>query len=588
VLKRLLSLLFVGLGSAILLFVLLDFSNQLQLVRAEDEVDQIQREIDELAKLKKLSEDATTPLEAEVANLEARIRSAQAGINNANQQATQLAVNIEEREEDLAYHYQLFANRIAESYRRMRSFNPLTLIFASGNATVLSKNLAYQDSAKAQDDRLIRSISGELKQLADDKRELEETQIRLAALQIQLDEQADFFKGEIEEAKAYQQTLGSKIAELREQQQAILNQRQASLNLPTSLGAGPLYCVDDRKTDPGFGSGFAFFTYGIPHRVGLNQYGAYGRAKSGQKYDQILRAYFNFNEYVNKADITIKVNDSNSINSGNVIWSGSLEEYINRIYEVPESWPLDALKAQAIAARSYVLAVTDNGNKSICANQYCQVFKTEPKGGNWENAVKETAGKVMVADGQVIKAWYASTAGGYTFNSGDVWSTSTSYTKRLIDASGDINSFSDLNERAYDKDSPCFYSAQGWRSQYANSAWLKPSEVADIVNSALLAQADQSLGDYLYQTDKPHPYGREVWNEERVKSELSSRNISPFNTVSSINVEADFSNGVTTKIIINGDAGLQSFSGSEFKKVFNLRAPANIQIVGGLFKVEQR
>ncbi len=587
-LKRFLSPLFFALGLIILLFVLLDFTNQLQLVRAEDEVDQIQREIDELANLKKLSEDATTPLETEVANLESRIRSAQAGINNANQQAAQLAVNIEQREEDLAYHYQLFANRIAESYRRMRSFNPLTLIFASGNATVLSKNLAYQDSAKVQDDRLIRPISGELKQLADDKRELEETQVHLAALQIQLDEQADFFKGEIEKAKDYQQTLGSKIAELIEQQQVILNQRQASLNLPTSLGAGPLYCVDDRKTDPGFGSGFAFFTYGIPHRVGLNQYGAYGRAQSGQNYDQILRAYFNFNEYVNKADITIRVNDSNSINNGNVIWSGNLEEYINRIYEVPESWPLDALKAQAIAARSYVLAVTDNGNKSICANQYCQVFKIEPKGGNWESAVKETAGKVMIADGQVIKAWYASTAGGYTFNSEDVWSTTTSFTKRLRDTSGDVNSFSDLNERAYDKDSPCFYSAQGWRSQYANSAWLKPSEVADIVNSALLARADQSLGDYLYQTDKPHPYGGEVWNEERVKSELSSRNISLFNTVSSINVEADFSNGVTTKIIISGDAGTQSFSGADFKKVFNLRAPANIQIVGALFKAEHR
>jgi hypothetical protein len=96
--------------------------------------------------------------------------SAQLGINNAKQQAAQLAINIDQREEDLAYHYQLFVNRIAESYRRMRSFNPLALIFASSNATVLSKNLAYQDSAKAQDDRLIRSISEELKQLADDNK----------------------------------------------------------------------------------------------------------------------------------------------------------------------------------------------------------------------------------------------------------------------------------------------------------------------------------------------------------------------------------------------------------------------------------
>ncbi|AKM80982.1 MAG: Sporulation protein [Candidatus Pacebacteria bacterium GW2011_GWF2_38_9] len=553
-----------------------------------DEIGDIQNEIEKLSKDLEASVNATTPLEKELKSLEARINSAKAGIAKAKNEAAALAVSIGEREEALVYHYQIFSNRVAESYKRGRTFNPLSLFLSSQSANQLTKDLAYQESARAQDDRLIRSLSEEINKLNEDKQKLESDQVRLAALSEQLDEQADFFKGEVVKAKSYQSELSSEIAQLSTKLQQIISGRQASLNLPSSLGAGALVCVDDRKIDPGFGSGFAFFTYGIPHRVGLNQYGAYGRAKAGQTYDQILRAYFNFNEYRDGVSATIKVNDSNAMNKGNIIWTGSLEDYMKRIYEVPGSWPSEALKAQAIAARSYVLALTNNGDSSICANQYCQVFKTDPKGGDWDNAVSDTSGKVMVADGQIIKGWFASTSGGYTFNSGDVWSSSTSYTKRLRDTSGDVNSFSDLNEKSYDKDSPCFYSAQGYRSQHGNSAWLKPSEVADIANVILLARADNSLGDHFCQTDKNNSNCGETWNEEKVKNELSNRGMSYFSNVSSISISADFSIGRTTTVTVNGDGKSENFPGNEFKDWFNLRAPANIQIVGPLFNAENR
>jgi len=572
------------------LIIVVLFFNPFFFVNAEDcdSADSCTVAIEKLSKDLEASKNATTPLEKEVANLEARINSAKAGIAKAKKQAQELATSIEKREGDLTYHYKIFANRVAQSYKRERTFNPLTLFLSSQSANQLTKDLAYQESARAQDDRLIRSLSEEIIKLNEDKKQLESDQARLAALSDQLDKQADFFKGEISKAKTYQSELSGKIAALSAKQQAIVSGRQASLNLPSSLGAGPLACVDDRKIDPGFGTGFAFFTYGIPHRVGLNQYGAYGRAKAGQNYDQILRAYFNFNEYRDGVNATIRVNDSNAMNKGNIIWTGSLEDYMKRIYEVPGSWPPEALKAQAVAARSYVLALTNNGNNSICANQYCQVFKTDPKGGEWEKAVSDTSGKVMIADGQIIKGWFASTSGGYTFNSGDVWSSSTSYTKRLRDTNGDVNSFSDLNEKSYDKDSPCFYSAQGYRSQYNKSAWLKPSEVADIANVILLARADSSLGDHFCQTDKTNSKCGETWNEEKVKNELSSRGISYFSNVSSISISADFSIGRTTTITVNGDGKSENFPGNEFKDWFNLRAPANIQIVGPLFNVEKR
>ena len=158
----------------------------------------------------------------------------------------------------------------------------------------------------------------------------------------------------------------------------------------------------------------------------------------------------------------------------------------------------------------------------------------------------------------------------------------------MRDTEGDVSSFGDLLSKAYDRESPCFYSAQGWRNEYGKSAWLKPSEVADIVNVLILVGIDSSVADHLYQTDKPHPFGGEVWNEEKVKQELRNKNITPFNNVSNVSIGADFGVGKTTNVSISGDGGSKSFSGDEFRNYFNLRAPANIQIVGPLFNIERK
>ena len=57
----------------------------------------------------------------------------------------------------------------------------------------------------------------------------------------------------------------------------------------------------------------------------------------------------------------------------------SLEKYLLGIYEMPESWPMEALKAQVIAARSYALAYTNNGSGEICATESCQVYHQPEK-----------------------------------------------------------------------------------------------------------------------------------------------------------------------------------------------------------------
>lgn len=530
-------------------------------------IEKIQQEIDALKPAQEYNKQELTSLRTELNSLNKQI-------NGVSAQLATVERNINQREEDLAYAQEIFEVKANSHYKFLRLYDPILPFLSSNDASEAFREISFRQRAADEDRKTMEIYAEDLMNLKEDKDSLEKNRTALAAIKRKVDERENFLSGEV--AK-----VASHIASLSSRQQSFIAQKLGSLNLPSSLGAGPLFCTDDRNLNPGFSPAFAFYTYGIPHRVGMNQYGAYGRAKENQLYDEILRAYYNFDGYQEGTNATIRVNNGNGINQGSVIWSGSLEDYVKRIYEVPESWPIEVLKAQAIAARSYVLAVTKNGNDSICANQHCQVFKTDPKGGAWEGAVAGTTGKVMMLGGEIITAWYASTAGGYTFTSAEVWGGGTGWTKNLRDTSSGVGNFGDLNSSSYDKDSPCFYAAQGWRSEYGNSAWLKSEELADIVNTLLLVKRDPSTAEHLYQVDKPNPAGTDTWDAGRVRQELGS---TALNGVNNVSISADFSSGRTTTVNIDG----HSFTGQEFKDRFNLRAPANIQIVGPLFNIERK
>ncbi|OGE25318.1 hypothetical protein A3C26_00620 [Candidatus Daviesbacteria bacterium RIFCSPHIGHO2_02_FULL_39_12] len=544
-----------------------------------DEISDLQGQIDQLNKARQLSVNATKPLEGQLESLQRQLAQIQATIDNLTAGILEKQKNLDLREDKLALQQALLEKRVKAYYIRSYLADPLMVILSSIHSSNIFRELSYRQSVTREDREVIVAITSEVIDLLTEKTKLEKDKGRLAAVQADVDKNASFLGGEIKKAKAYQSDLAGKIAQLSARQQQIIAQRQAGLNLPTSLGAGPLFCTDDRKADPPFRPAFAFFTFGIPHRVGMNQYGALGRAQSGQNHEDILRVYFDNFSFETRPNINISVSGFGSM---------PLETYLLGIYEMPDSWPIEALKAQAVAARSYALSYTGSGSKEICTTQACQVYKGGNKGGNWEQAVKSTEGKTLISDSSPVSAWYSSTDGGYTFTASDIGWGARSFTKRVRDTQGDIGSFSDLFAKAYDKDSPCFYSAQGFRSEYAKSAWLKSEEVADIVNVIMLIKRDGGTSSHLYQPDKPNPEGAENWDIDRVKQELKSRGGAPFNGISSISVSADFSQGLTASVTFSGDAPSQTFNGSDFKNFFNLRAPANIQIVGPLFNIEQK
>lgn len=504
-----------------------------------------------------------------------KLNSIKNQLNTIAQEIVKKEKEVKEGEVALVYQKTLLNERAKSYYKNIgKDTSSLVGVLVAENLSESLRLFFYKKTLVDEDKKTIIKIVLYIKKLEELKLGLENEKIKLAALNKEVNKQLQTLSDQIVQ-------VSQRIAALSTKQQQLVAQKLASLNI--SRSASSMGRCDSDLTngrDPGFSPRFGFFTYGVPNRVGLNQYGALGRAKAGQNYEQILRAYYNFDEIKGfDTNIKIKVDGHGEFN---------LDDYVKRIYEVPGDWPNEVLKAQAIAARSYALSYTNNGSGSICSTEYCQVFKPDPKGGAWEQAVNDTSGKAMAQGGNAIKAWFSSTHGGYVFSSGEIGWSATSWTKHALDTSSGANSFSDLNNNSYDKESPWFYCDWGSRSEYNKTAWLKSQEVADIVNVILLIKHDSSVGEHLYQPDKPNPAGTDTWDQEKVKTELRSRGGSPFNNIDSISVSADFGSGKTTSLQVNGDAGSKSIDGGEFKNFFNLRAPANIQIVGPLFNVEKR
>lgn len=570
----------------LLFFLIICFSFFLGTKAFADEYQDLQKQINDLTTALNLSLNATRPLQSELDSLQTRIRGIKSRVSTIENELTIKRTHIEEGYKKLAKQKEELNKAIADYYKKSYYNSPLTVFLSAGSAKDVIRLLAFQRAIANQDREKIVNFALLLLDLENQKKSLESEETQLTSLKANLDEQSSKLDKVVSGARAYQATLSSQIAVLSARQQEILGRRLNALGIPRSAGTGAPACVSDIGKDPGFGGGFAFFTYGVPNRTGLNQYGARGRANAGQDYKTILNAYYVNFELKEDYDQNIQIH---VVDSG-IDMTLNIEDYVKRIYEMPDSFHSEALKAQAIAARSYALAYTNNGQNTICATEKCQVFQTNPKGGNWDSAVEATLGDVMVQGGSPVKAWYSSTHGGYIFSTSELpgWSA-TSWTKHATDTTtGSAGSFGDLNSNAYDKDSPWFYCDWGSRSAYNKTAWLKESEVADIVNVILLARADSSTKEHLYQTDKSHPYAGEVWNEERVKSELRARNITPQSSISGVTVSADLGFGQITTVSLSGDTGTFSFSGAEFKDWFNLRAPANIQIVGPLYNIERQ
>ena len=122
-----------------------------------------------------------------------------------------------------------------------------------------------------------------------------------------------------------------------------------------------------------------------------------------------------------------------------------LDDYLTGVVlaEMPASFELEALKAQAVVARTYTLRAHGGKSKhpqgSVCTDSACcQAYRNpegypDPEGlGKVSSAVLATSGLVLTYEGELIEATYFSCSGGSTEDAVAVWGTDVPYLRATV------------------------------------------------------------------------------------------------------------------------------------------------------------
>lgn len=496
-------------------------------------------------------------------------------------------INIKEKE--LNHQRELLFAQIRSFYINS-SVDPLVLFLQSQDFDNQTKLAVFRQAilgaakAKIEDiGQKINELNDQKKSLQNQKNKLEEDRITLEKQKRDLEIQIVATQKDLAAAQSQQQNLmqslagvQEKISSLTAEQQKILAQKAAAALSTTTVGNEELTSLAIAGPAPPDGQlYFSFWTYGYPHRVGMNQYGAYGRAKAGQNFEQIIKAYYSgvtIGTYPEMSSITI--NDNSGGRS--ILFE---DDYLMGIGEMPSCWGspdkggVEALKAQAIAARTYAIASTANGQGSICTDQRCQVYigsaKTSGQCGEyWKKAVEETRGLVILYQGQPISAWYASTAGGFTLSSEEAWGTARDYAQGISD-------FSDPSDLSSAFDGPKNGNSPWYHKSWGGEPWLTAGEVTDLFNASLLSN------DY---NDKISPSEKGGFDSSEIVNTLKGKNITPVENLTSLEVIGSATKA-SQKIRAYFNQTFAEVDASRFKFVFNLRSPGTDAIWTGRFDV---
>jgi peptidoglycan hydrolase-like amidase len=519
---------------------------------SSDELDDINKQINELTDALNKSVQATKPLESQLNSMTRQVEGIKSQVARIETDIATKKKEIEKGYDSLEEKEKIFNQTVRAYYIKSYFNSPLLSLLSATDASDVTKNLAYQRAKTNQDKSIITNIALSIADLEEKEASLKDEQKRLVTIKASLDQQTSKLNEIVSGAKAYQKDVSGKLAALSAKQNEILSARSG--NFTFTIGSGELadeYLSSIKGFREEAPSGyFGVFSFGAyTHRKGMSQYGALGRAKNGQDYKSILKAYYGKEPVQKDTGGDINVSGQGSMNFE--------DRYLLGIAEMPSSWPKEALKAQAVAARTYAYRYKTEG-KEICTTEACQVFnsgKADNTPQAWREAVQETKGMVL----EDVVTYYSSTTGGFTSPLG--WDTKN--------GSGGTN----FIDQAYEKEggSPWLYKAW-WREHYSNSGatcgrsapWLSPQEMADIINAAR------------YRDDRVTPLTTSCWGGNPYSMEELRQKSNGASHVSGVTVIQG--NGTTSEVIFQTNIGEVRLSGAAFKEAFNLRAPGYVRI----------
>ncbi len=449
------------LTSFVIIFTLLAIMHPVVLyARTADEITQEktekQKELDALnADLKKAEQTLKSNIykkssslneidriKAELAEIESQLE-----VNKLTQAQLEKEIGLKSLEKEETERLQDI--QIATSYISWKTQDDTTLVL--GGNDVL-KNAIYYDYVTEVSKNSIKGLTSELETLTKSNEEykvqidkLATDNTELTARKASLEKQISQIDSNIASAKSSVGNIKQKISLISAEQQALQN-----LEKQATKGDGPAGTLD-------ITSGQFYFSgqgcdrekcykdeewkMGQGHGVGMSQYGAKGYANAGWSAEQILKLYYTGVEVVDypinthiwiiycPGEATTKTPPCpNSVKK-----RVGFDDYLGGLGEMPESWPLEARKAQLIGARTYAVNYTNNGSEDrpICLTQSCQVNYLKDGGNDNDffhdgdlDVTLQTKNKVIKHNGNLITAVYSSdnNQGMGTANNDTVWS----------------------------------------------------------------------------------------------------------------------------------------------------------------------
>lgn len=152
---------------------------------------------------------------------------------------------------------------------------------------------------------------------------------------------------------------------------------------------------------------------GDGHGVGMSQEGALGYAEHGWSYTSILAHYYSgttLGPAPPKASVRVLI--------GGIVRTLPLESYVRGVIsaEMPSSWPLAALEAQAVAVRTYALTAHAGGVRfDVYSDTRSQVYRgVSAETASTNAAALATAGQIVTYNGQPAITYFFASSGGHT------------------------------------------------------------------------------------------------------------------------------------------------------------------------------
>jgi len=563
-----------------------------------DELLDVQKDIDKTNQEYSDTEKTIADIKNQLAALSSQSYSTQEELDGANKEVDsvrkdldKVEAELDQKKDELLVAIGLRDHQIRYLYKHPGD-NFLELFVDAGGFSEFSQMVGFQRKIIGTSKDLIAEINEEVAAVQKNRDEIDAIKETLEKIASDISSKLASIQGQIS-YQSYQENvlsvnalaLKSSLSSLTNKQKNLIAQKLAKSAQRQSVGDSPP--ASEPLPNPGFSPAYVFLTYGYPHRVDMNQYGAYGRALAGQKYTTILKAYYK-GVSVGKYTVPSKI----KINVSGVVSNISFENnYMRGISEMPRSWSMEALKAQAVAARTYALNwVQSHPGQSICTTQSCQVYSPSSAKLNcsgtfhkrWCDAVNATKGIIVTYAGSPITAWYASTAGGYTLSSATVWGGYRAYAQGIKDFGP---------KGAYDGpkygNSPWYHTF--WNGKGCSNAfpWLTKSEITDLFNAALLSQKSSNYNKYLSQN--PACPGRTAgWSPSKVISELKKKGVKDVGTLSNVIPAFDGKGNTSSITFASNKYPAKTFSGNFFRSIFNLRSLGNLVILTSLYDIQIR